>query len=47
METERVNSLRHPQTFEELVAASGERLLRTAVLLTGDRHHAEDLLQST
>jgi RNA polymerase sigma-70 factor (sigma-E family) len=33
--------------FEEFVAASGRRLLRTAYLLAGDRHHAEDLLQIT
>ena len=36
-----------PESFEELVAASGDRMLRTAVLLTGDRHAAEDLVQST
>ena len=33
--------------FEEFVAAAGHRLLRTAFLLTGDRGHAEDLLQTT
>lgn len=33
-------------SFEELVAATGDRMLRTAVLLTGDRHQAEDLVQS-
>jgi RNA polymerase sigma-70 factor (sigma-E family) len=32
--------------FEEFVAASGRRLLRTAYLLVGDRQHAEDLLQT-
>lgn len=35
-----------PATFDELVLASGERMLRTAVLLTGDRQSAEDLVQS-
>lgn len=34
------------QSFEELVVATGDRMLRTAVLLTGDRHLAEDLVQS-
>lgn len=33
--------------FEEFVAAAAPRLLRTAFLLTGDRGHAEDLLQTT
>ena len=33
-------------TFDELVLATGDRMLRTAVLLTGDRHAAEDLVQS-
>jgi RNA polymerase sigma-70 factor (sigma-E family) len=33
-------------SFEELVAMTGDRMLRTAVLLTGDRHEAEDLVQS-
>jgi RNA polymerase sigma-70 factor (sigma-E family) len=32
--------------FEEFVAASGRRLLRTAYLLVGDQQHAEDLLQT-
>ncbi|MEV0090283.1 SigE family RNA polymerase sigma factor [Streptomyces sp. NPDC050738] len=32
--------------FEEFVAARGPRLLRTAWLLTGDAHLAEDLLQT-
>lgn len=35
-----------PETFEDFVAATGDRMLRTAVLLTGDRHAAEDLVQS-
>ena len=32
--------------FEEFVAARSDDLLRTAVLLTSDRGHAEDLLQT-
>ncbi|MEU9047098.1 MULTISPECIES: SigE family RNA polymerase sigma factor [unclassified Kitasatospora] len=32
--------------FEEFVAACGPKLLRVAWLLTGDRHQAEDLLQT-
>lgn len=32
--------------FEEFVAARRNALLRTAYLLTGDRHDAEDLVQS-
>jgi DNA-directed RNA polymerase specialized sigma24 family protein len=32
-------------TFEEYVAARGDRLLRFAFLLCGDRHLAEDLVQ--
>jgi DNA-directed RNA polymerase specialized sigma24 family protein len=32
--------------FEEFVTARGARLLRTAWLLTGDEHLAEDLLQT-
>lgn len=32
--------------FEEFVVATSTRMLRTAVLLTGDRHAAEDLVQS-
>ena len=32
--------------FPEYVAARGPTLLRSAVLLTGDRHLAEDLLQT-
>lgn len=34
-------------TFEEFVAARGPSLLRLAVMLTGNRHDAEDLLQAT
>lgn len=32
--------------FEEFVAGSGTRLLRLAVLLIGDRGHAEDVVQT-
>ena len=32
--------------FEQFVLARGDALLRTAHLLTGDRGHAEDLLQT-
>ncbi len=34
-------------SFEELVAATAPHLHRTAVLLCGDHHAAEDLVQST
>lgn len=34
-------------SFEEFVHATGVRMMRTAVLLCGDRDRAEDLLQST
>jgi RNA polymerase sigma-70 factor (sigma-E family) len=34
------------QAFEAFVGASSDRLLRTAYLLTGDRGHAEDLVQT-
>ena len=33
-------------SFDELVAASEQRLLRFAVMLTGGRHSAEDLVQT-
>ena len=33
-------------TFDEFVAGAGARLGRTAALLTGDRHQAEDLVQT-
>ncbi|SBT47112.1 SigE family RNA polymerase sigma factor [Micromonospora auratinigra] len=33
-------------TFEEFVTARGGTLLRFALMLTGDRHQAEDLVQS-
>lgn len=35
----------HEREFEEFVRARGLSLLRAAYLLTGDRGHAEDLLQ--
>jgi DNA-directed RNA polymerase specialized sigma24 family protein len=34
-------------SFDEFVRARAGALVRTAYLLTGDRHHAEDLVQST
>jgi DNA-directed RNA polymerase specialized sigma24 family protein len=34
-------------TFEEFVAEQGQLLLRLALVLTGDRHLAEDLTQTT
>lgn len=34
------------RAFEQFVAASSDRLLRTAYLLCGDRGHAEDLVQT-
>ena len=37
--------VRRGDDFDEFVRGSGTRLLRTAVLLTGDRSVAEDLLQ--
>jgi RNA polymerase sigma-70 factor (sigma-E family) len=36
-----------PPTFEEFVASRGRDLWRTAWLLTGDSHKAEDLVQTT
>ncbi|MGW5669627.1 SigE family RNA polymerase sigma factor [Micromonospora sp. NPDC003776] len=33
-------------TFEEFVTARGQALLRFALMLTGDRHQAEDLVQA-
>src|SRR3954471_24550781 len=35
------------QGFADFVAARGPALFRTAVLIAGDRHVAEDLVQST
>ena len=43
---EPVTSVRRPVPFEEFVLGTGDRMLRTAVLLTGDRDTAEDLVQS-
>ena len=37
---------RDRQEFEAFVAASSDRLFRTAYLLTGDAGHAEDVVQS-
>lgn len=36
----------HEREFREFVAARSGALLRTAYLLTGDVHHAQDLLQT-
>ena len=36
----------HEQAFSTFVAARSRHLLQTAYLLTGDRHRAEDLLQT-
>ena len=41
-----VTAVPRPATFEELVHATGDRMLRTAMLLTGERQAAEDLVQS-
>ena len=41
-----VGVVRRPESFEAFVVATGDRMLRTAVLLTGDRHLAEALVQS-
>ncbi|HZO67843.1 MAG TPA: SigE family RNA polymerase sigma factor [Kribbellaceae bacterium] len=35
-----------PVSFDELVASSGRRLLRLALMLSGNLHTAEDLLQT-
>jgi len=43
---EPVTAVRRPESFEEFVVATGDRMLRTAVLLTGNRQLAEDLVQS-
>lgn len=40
-----LGSRRHHPEFDEFVQLSGARLLKTAVLLTGDRASAEDLVQ--
>src|SRR4051794_3038683 len=37
---------RDRRSFDEFVATSADRLVRTAYLLCGDRGHAEDLVQS-
>ena len=41
-----LRGMRVDSTFEAFVEASSTALLRTAFLLTGDRQHAEDLLQT-
>ena len=38
--------MRADPEFDDFVAAHSTALLRTAYLLTGDRGHAEDLLQT-
>ena len=38
--------VRHEAEFEEFAARDGRRLLGFALLLTGDRHDAEDLVQT-
>jgi RNA polymerase sigma-70 factor, sigma-E family len=43
----RVGSSRWLEEFEEFARAGSPRMLRTAVLLSGDWHLAEDLVQST
>jgi RNA polymerase sigma-70 factor (sigma-E family) len=42
-----IGSRREQRAFEAFVAGASGRLLRTAYLLSGDRGHAEDLVQST
>ena len=39
--------MRDTEDFEEFARARISQLYRTAWLLTGDRHHAEDLVQDT
>src|SRR3954465_3292356 len=41
-----MTAVRRPESFEEFVVATGDRMLRTAVLRPGDRQAAEDLVQS-
>lgn len=43
---ERAAASEAPRTFEDFVLTRSTALLRVAYLLTGDRHVAEDLLQS-
>ena len=38
-------SAEHERSFSAFVDARGDALLRTACLLTGDRHAGQDLLQ--
>jgi RNA polymerase sigma-70 factor (sigma-E family) len=42
-----IGSRREQRAFEAFVADASGRLMRTAYLLSGDRGHAEDLVQST
>jgi RNA polymerase sigma-70 factor (sigma-E family) len=42
-----IGSRREQQAFETFVAGASGRLMRTAYLLSGDRGHAEDLVQAT
>ena len=42
-----IGSRREQRAFEAFVADASGRLMRTAYLLTSDRGHAEDLVQST
>jgi RNA polymerase sigma-70 factor (sigma-E family) len=42
-----IGSQREQRAFEAFVADASGRLLRTAYLLSGDRGHAEDLVQAT
>jgi RNA polymerase sigma-70 factor (sigma-E family) len=42
-----IGSRREQQAFEAFVEGASGRLMRTAYLLSGDRGHAEDLVQST
>jgi RNA polymerase sigma-70 factor (sigma-E family) len=42
-----IGSQREQRAFEAFVADASGRLMRTAYLLSGDRGHAEDLVQST
>jgi RNA polymerase sigma-70 factor (sigma-E family) len=42
-----IGSQREQRAFEAFVAGASGRLMRTAYLLSGDRGHAEDLVQAT
>ena len=47
MEADVIGGNRDKREFDAFVRASSDQLLRTAYLLCGDRHHAEDLVQTT